>query len=90
MTTPKTEPPKRTKPSEVALAEHTAWCQALVGAQEMTDSCVRVRSNLLTLGFPSEHALCIDLDKDAMRWAGIANQLRRDMIAHAELNQIQI
>jgi hypothetical protein len=85
-----TEAPKRTKVNDVAMAEHRAWKQGLVAAQELTDSCVRVRSNLLALGFPAGHALCEEIDKDAAKWAGMANQIHRDMMAHAKENMIQV
>lgn len=84
------EPPKRTKPSDVAMAEHRAWKLGWRAAKEISDHCVRVRYNLLSLGFPSEHALCKEIDKDAGKWAGMATQMRRSMVKHAELNQIQV
>jgi hypothetical protein len=90
MLEPETEAPKRTKPSDVALAEHQAWKQGIVAAQELADHCVRVRYNLLALGFPDAHALCQDIDKDAAKWAGMAIQMRRSMVKHAEANQIQV
>jgi hypothetical protein len=87
---PKTEAPKRTKPSDVAMAEHQAWKQGFVAAQELAGHCVRVRHNLLVLGFPDAHALCEEIDKDAAKWTGMATQMRRQMVKHAELNQIQM
>jgi hypothetical protein len=90
MPEPKTEAPKRTKPSDVARAESEAWGLGIWAAERLAKACIDTRYDLLERGFPDAHALCQDLDKDAAKWAGMATQMRRSMVKHAELNQIQI
>jgi hypothetical protein len=85
-----TEEPQRTKPSDVAMAEHQTWKQGVGAAKAILKTCLQVRIELLDLGFPVDHALCKEIDQDAARWAGRAEQMRRDMVAHAELNQIEL
>jgi hypothetical protein len=87
---PKTEAPKRTKPSDVAMAEHHAWRLGWQAAEKLAQACLEARHDLLERGFPSSHALCEEIDQDTARWAAHATQMRRDMIAHAKLNQIEL
>jgi hypothetical protein len=90
MLEPKTEEPKRTKPSDVAMAEHHAWQLGRQAAERLAKACAETRYELLERGFPSGHALCEEIDKDAAKWAGMATQMRRSMVKHAEANQIQL
>lgn len=90
MTADKAPSVKRTKPSDVAMAEAQAWRLGYQAADTLTKACVNVRHSLLEAGFPSGHALCEDIDKDAAKWAGMARQMRRSMEAHAEVNQLQL
>jgi hypothetical protein len=82
--------PKRTKPSDVAMAEHHAWQLGRQAAEKVSRACTEARHELLQRGFPCGHALCEELDQDAAKWAGMATQMRRSMVKHAELNQIQL
>jgi hypothetical protein len=84
------DPSKRRKPSDIALAENKSWRQGITAARTVKRTLLDERLLLLKLGFPSGHALCEALDKDAAKWAGIEDQMRRDYIKHADDNQLQI
>jgi hypothetical protein len=49
-------------------------CQAIV------DSLLAQRYALLSAGWPTTHALCVDLDQDAARWAAHTEQMRRSLL----------
>lgn len=84
------EVPKRTKPIDVAMAEHHAWALGWQAAETITKALLNTRGSLLERGFPSSHALCEEIDKDAAKWAASAEQMRRDMVKHAKENQIEL
>jgi hypothetical protein len=80
---------ERTKPSDVALAESKAWQQGIGTARRLKQTHLDERVLLLKLGFPSEHALCVELDAGAAIWAGREDQMKRDYFAHAQHHHIQ-
>lgn len=81
---------ERTKPSDIAVAEARAWRTGLQVARMMKQAHLDERVLLLKLGWPAAHALCEELDAGAAKWAAREDQMRRDYIAHAKENHLQL
>jgi hypothetical protein len=66
------------RPLVVRKAHDLVWRLGIKAADDVTRALVEARLELLRAGFPTVHALCEDLDKDAEKWAAHATNMRRD------------